>query len=157
MRTLIGLGIFAVFLFLNQQPAYAADQKDCNEMVLKKTGILAGVGKSVGFIIGVRWGDGYVRMDDGRTFKFKAKGAKPMEIGAAKASFRGVVYNLEKPEDFAGFYGGLATGLTVVKGIGGSALQNTRTCVAIEVKREAAEGLQGSFPMVTGIHIELAK
>lgn len=157
MRTLVGLATFAFFVLTSQQPGHAAGQKNCNDIKLKKTGILAGIGNSVGFIIGVRWGDGYVRMDDGRTFRFKAKGAKLMEMGVAKASFRGVVYNLEKPEDFAGFYGGLATGVTIGKGIGGAALQNTRTCVAVEVKREAAEGLQGSLPMLTGIHIELAE
>lgn len=156
MKTVVTLATFAFIMFASPQPGNAAEQKNCNDMELKKTGILAGEGKSIGFIIGVRWGSGYVRMDDGRTFRFKAKGVKPMEMGAAKVSFRGVVYNLEKPEDFAGFYAGLATGVTIGKGIGGAAFQNTKTCVAIEIKREAAKGLQGSLPMLTGIHVELA-
>ncbi|MDJ0683509.1 MAG: hypothetical protein QNJ84_02295 [Alphaproteobacteria bacterium] len=165
MRTLIGLAVFTAFMAQGALPSRAddqaadraAEQNDCKDMELVRTGTVTGEGNAVGFIIGVRWGSGTVEMDDGRTFKFKAKGAKVLEVGAVNMTYSGVVYNLEEPEDFAGFYAGMGAGVTLVKGIGGTGFQNTRTCVGMEIKRDDALGLQGSFPMPTGIDIVLAE
>jgi len=156
MKKLFALLLLVPFI---AAPAYKAEAagKVCSEMELERSGELRGTGRSVGFIIGVRWGVGMVRMDDGRSFKFQAKGIKPAEMGAAETKFVGIVYNLDKPEDFAGTYGGVATGLTAVaKGFGGAAYQNGK-CVTVQIKRFDPKGVQGSLPMMSGIHVELTQ
>ena len=153
MQKTIAVGLLVFFAFAVFNDVKAAG-KVCSEVEFKRSGEIRGTGRSVGFILGVRWGVGMVRMDDGRTFKFRAKGVKPVEIGAAETKFVGQVFNLDKPEDFAGIYGGLAGGLTVVKGFGGAAYQNGK-CVTVQIKRFGAKGLQGSLPMLSGIHVEL--
>jgi len=156
MKKQLAVLLLAPLFALPTYDAKAAG-KVCSEMELKRSGELRGTGRSVGFIIGVRWGVGMVRMDDGRTFQFRAKGVKPVEMGAAETKFVGIVYNLDKPEDFAGVYGGIATGLTAVtKGFGGAAYQNGK-CVTMQIKRFDPKGVQGSLPMMAGIHVELTK
>ncbi len=153
MKKILSVGLLVVFCLGLSNGAYAADG-DCSNVEFKRSGEIRGTGRSVGFILGVRWGVGMVRMDDGREIKFRTKGLKPAEMGVAETRFVGQVFNLENPEDFPGFYGGLAGGLTVIKGFGGAAYQNDK-CVTIQIKRFDAAGVQGSLPFPTGIQFEL--
>lgn len=129
----------------------------CDNRELVEAGTLTGEGKSVGFVIGARWGNGVVRMNNGSNFKFKAKGGKGMEMGAAKTEFSGMVYNLEKPADFAGTYTGMAGGATVAKAGAGFAYYTNGNCVVLKVKRHNPAGAQLSAPMLGVVHVEVVK
>lgn len=129
----------------------------CDEKELVEAGTLTGEGKSVGFVVGVRWGQGVVRMNNGTTFKFKAKGGKAMEMGAAATKFSGTVYNLQKPADFAGVYSGLTGGVTVAKAGAGFVELTNGNCVVLKLKRHDPKGLQGSAPMLSAIEVEVVE
>ncbi len=94
---------------------------------------------SVGFIIGVRWGEGILTLNDGSQYKFTAQGAKLLDTGVAEVTFKGNVYNLEKLEDFEGDYGALAQGLTVIKGITGGAVLSNDNCIYINDRKRGRE------------------
>jgi len=130
---------------------------ECADQELIKSGDIVGVGKSIGFMIGVRWGEGAVRLNDGTIFEFKAKGIKAAEMGMSKVQVRGTVYNLKSIEDFNGVFAGVAGGLTVAnKGAGFASFTNEK-CVTVHIKREKVIGVQGSAPMVAGLTVEVTK
>lgn len=151
-RSLI-VGAAAFILTLSSTASYA---ENCPDKELVKAGTITGEGKSVGFIIGYRWGTGDVTLNDGRKFKFKAKGGKVGEIGANKVSFAGTLYNLKTIDDFAGVYSGVAAGITLYKGLGGASFTNPN-CVSINIKRTDSTGLQSSMPAPSIIDVELVK
>lgn len=129
----------------------------CDMRELVEAGTLTGAGQSVGFIIGARWADGVVRMNNGTTFKFKAKGGKAMEVGAAASEFSGTVYNLEKPADFAGAYSGMSGAVTAADVGAGSSYYTNANCVVMRVKRHDPVGLQAGAPMLGVVHVEVVK
>lgn len=127
----------------------------CDTQELVEAGTLTGAGQSVGFIIGARWADGVVRMNNGTTFKFKAKGGKGMEVGVAAAKFSGTVYNLEKPEEFAGTYSGMSGAVTAVETGAGFAHYTNGNCVVLKVKRHDPSGVQAGAPMLGVVQIKI--
>jgi hypothetical protein len=134
-----------------------SNDKSCADRELVEAGTLTGEGKSVGFVVGARWGEGVVKMKDGTTFKFKAKGGKGWEFGASESKYTGTVYNLKKPADFAGNFSGITASTTVGSaGLGRSHLTNGN-CVVVKLKREDAVGLQTSSPMLGVIQVELVQ
>jgi hypothetical protein len=155
MKKLLAVVLSTVFCLGLSGGANAAGGK-CEGVEFKRSGEIRGTGRSVGFILGVRWGVGMVKMDDGREFKFRTKGIKAAEMGAAETKFVGQVFNLDNPEDFPGFYGGLSGGLTVIKGFGGASYQNDE-CVTLQIKRFDAQGVQTSLPFPSGIQFELTE
>lgn len=72
-------------------------------------------GESVGAGIGHTWGRGTLHYGD-RNYKFRFSGVLLVDIGAAKISAVGEVYNLAKLEDFPGSYSALTAGVTVAEG-----------------------------------------
>ncbi len=146
----------ALVLAMTAAPDVRAAGGSCENKELVETGEMVGVATSVGFLIGARWGEGIVRMTDGTKFKFKAKGVKVSEFGAAKFGFRGTIYNLKSPAEFAGVYTGLGGGLTVGKGVGFAHYQNAN-CVVVKLKREKVIGVQASMPMLGAVKVELVE
>jgi len=144
-------GAIAVISTFSYSVSYA---EECQDKELVKAGTIAGEGKSVGFILGYRWGAGEIILNDGRKYKFKAKGGKIGEIGANKVAFSGTIYNMEKIEDFAGIYSGVAAGITIYKGLGGASFTNPR-CVSLNIKRTDSTGLQSSLPAPSVIDVQL--
>ena len=134
-------------------PASAAE-KDCPKGDLPVAGTIKGHMTTVGFIVGVRWGEGTLTLTDGSKHKFTAKGAKLIETGVAEVKFHGNVYNLVKLEDFEGDYAALTGGLTVVKGLDAGAVLSNEECVYIKVETES-EGLRLSAPAPGGVYITL--
>ena len=134
-------------------PASAAE-KDCPKGDLPVAATIKGEMTTVGFIVGARWGEGTLTLNDGSEHQFTAKGAKLIETGFAKVKFTGNVYNLEKLEDFEGDYAALTGGLTIVKGLdAGAALSNDK-CVYIKLETES-QGLRLSAPAPGGVYITL--
>ena len=128
----------------------AEEKQSCPERELVKAGTFKATVTSVGLIVGARCGTGILTLNNGDTHNFSLKGAKIMEIGAAKKKLAGTVYNLEKLEDFPGTYFGVGGGLTVVTaGLGGLSITNGR-CVVMNALPEDSKGLQLSMPIAPG-------
>jgi hypothetical protein len=77
-----------LFATLRSSPAAAED--DCPKGDLPVTGTVEGRATTVGFIVGARWGEGTLTLNDGsqhkfngRQHKFTGKGAKLIETGVA--------------------------------------------------------------------------
>ncbi len=142
----------AVLVFAMLQSAAAAE-KDCPKGDLPVSATIEGRATTVGWIVGVRWGEGTLTLNDGSQHKFTGSGAKLLETGVAEVTFKGNVYNLEKLEDFEGDYAAVSTGLTVIKGITGGAVLNNDNCVYINIDIES-EGLRLSAPAPGGVLIK---
>ncbi len=130
--------------------ASAQETQTCPERELVKSGTFTATVKSVGLIVGARWGDGVLTLNNGDSHNFSLKGAKLMEVGAAKLELAGTVYNLEKLEDFPGTYLGIGGGLTVATaGLGGVSITNG-PCVVMNATPEDSQGLRVSMPIAPG-------
>ena len=151
MNKMVWIATAAAAIVLSFSVATSAEEKqNCPDRELVKSGTFTAVVRSVGFIVGARWGTGTLTLNNGDSHNFSLKGAKIMEIGAAKKQLAGVVYNLEKLEDFPGTYLGIGGGLTVATaGLGGVSITNG-PCVVMNAKAEASKGLQVSMPIAPG-------
>ncbi len=129
---------------------------ECPENELVKAGTISGEGGSVGLILGYRWASGTITLNDGTVYKFKAKGGKVAEVGYIETKVEGTIYNMNSINDFNGMYYGVSTGITLYKGLGGASFTNGK-CVAINIKKVDATGLQGSMPAPGAVKIELVK
>jgi hypothetical protein len=138
--------------FATLQSAQAAE-KDCPEGDLPVSATIEGRATTVGWIVGVRWGEGTLTLNDDSQHKFTGSGAKLLETGVAEVIFKGNVYNLEKLEDFEGDYVAVSGGLTVIKGVAGGAMLSNDNCVYINVDIES-EGVRLSAPAPSGILIK---
>jgi hypothetical protein len=84
--------------------------------------------KGVGAIFGVSWGHGVLYFK-GKRYPFRIEGLSVGDIGFAKISARGKVYNLKRPLDITGTYGALGAGVALAGGVAGLAMQNERGVV----------------------------
>ncbi len=80
---------------------------------------------SVGLGLGVTWGDGVLEYR-GKQYKFSVRGFSVGDVGVAKASAKGEVYNLHKVEDFTGRFVAVIAGLAVGGGASASAMTNQK-------------------------------
>jgi hypothetical protein len=147
----------AVTVFGNMALAQSEEEtaKACDPDNLTHSGTLQFSMKSVGFLLGVRWGEGVLTMNDGFQLSFDVAGAKLLETGIAKANFEGDVYNLNNLEDFEGIYFGASTKITVIKGKG-ELRTNNANCVHIRA-RSTGGGLQLSAPAPEGLAIKFER
>ena len=111
--------------------------------------------RTIGFLVGVRWGQGVLTLNDGFQLTFDVSGAKLLETGIANANFEGEVYNLTNIEHFEGTYWGASTKLTLVKGKG-ELQTNNSNCVFIRA-RSTGGGLQLSAPAPEGLAIKFER
>lgn len=139
------------FAALPVAPAIAED--DCPKGDLPVAGTVEGRATTAGWIVGVRWGEGTLTLNDGSQHKFTGSGAKLLETGAAEVTFKGKVHNLAEPDDFEGDYGALSGGLTVIEGLDAGAVLKNDNCVYISVDIES-EGVRLSAPAPSGILIK---
>jgi hypothetical protein len=79
--------------------------------------------KSVALGVGVSWGDGKLNYG-GTTRTFSVRGLSVVDLGVAKVSARGKVFNLKKVEDFAGTYAAAQAGVAVGGGMSVVVLRN---------------------------------
>ncbi len=137
--------------------AQSAEEKAmaCYRDNLTQSGTLQFSMTSVGFLLGVRWGEGVLTMNDGFQLSFDVFGAKLLETGIATAKFEGEVYNLTNLHDFEGTYFGASTKITVLKGKGELQTSNAN-CVFIKA-RSTGGGLQLSAPAPEGLAIKFER
>ncbi len=135
----------------------AAEEKGmaCDRDNLTQSGTLQFSMKSIGFLVGVRWGEGVLTLNNGEQHSFDVSGAKLLETGIATANFEGEVYNLNNLEDFEGIYYGASTKITVIKGKG-ELQTNNANCVFIRA-RSTGGGLQISGPAPEGLSIKFER
>jgi hypothetical protein len=84
--------------------------------------------KGVGAIFGVSWGHGVLYFR-GKRYPLRIEGLSLGDIGFAKISARGKVYNLRRPMDITGTYGALGAGVALAGGVAGLAMQNEQGVV----------------------------
>ena len=154
MKSVIGMSTaMAVGACLVSAGPSVAQEKDCPDVEPVLAGTVKGTMTTAGFIVGARWGEGTLILNDGTVRDFNASGAKLLEIGVAEVQFTGNVYNLEKLENFPGDYAAISQGLTLIEGITGSAVLTNENCVYIEVDAES-QGVRLSAPAPGGVLIE---
>lgn len=129
--------------------------KSCDRDTMVQHGTLEFNLRTIGFIAGVRWGQGTLTLNDGFKIGFDVSGGKLLETGISNANFVGEVYNLTDLEDFQGTYWGSSTKLTVVKGKG-ELQTNNSNCVFIRA-RSTGGGLQLSAPAPEGLAIKFER
>jgi len=79
--------------------------------------------KSLALILGGGWGGGTLNYQ-GKNYKYRLSGVSAGGVGYVKIDSVGNVYRLNKLEDFTGRYSTGSIGITVVKGKGGTTLEN---------------------------------
>jgi len=155
MTRTLGMALAAGALLLaGLQTSTAIAEDDCPKGDLPVAGTVEGRATTVGWIVGVRWGEGTLTLNDGSQHKFTGSGAKLLETGAAEVTFKGKVHNLAKLDDFEGDYGAVSGGLTVIEGLDAGAVLKNDNCVYISVDIET-EGVRLSAPAPSGILISL--
>jgi len=85
-------------------------------ITLESTSVAAG--------IGVTWGHGMLTMYDGSTHKFKVKGLSVVDLGIAKISATGEVFNLVEAKDLNGTFIAGEAGFAFIEGGSAAAMQN---------------------------------
>lgn len=113
--------------------------------------MVTGQVKSIGFMVGARWGSGELRMSNGESRHFQILGVKALETGAAINNFTGEVYNLRSVDDFEGTFYGAAAKISVAKSKG-EAVVNNGNCVIVKVRMDGG-GLQVSGPAPGGVAV----
>jgi hypothetical protein len=113
--SVIGRALIAMAaVVLTAAPAWAAEDT---------TGKITIETNTVGVGLGVTWGNGVLEYR-GQEYPFTVTGFSLGEVGAAKTVARGEVYNLQRPEDFAGVFMAASAGATVGGGAGAAAMKN---------------------------------
>ncbi len=129
--------------------------KACDRDNLVQSGTLQYSMTQIGFLLGVRWGEGVLTLNDGFQLSFDVSGAKLLETGISTAKFEGEVYNLTNIEHIEGTYYGASTKITVIKGKG-ELQTNNANCVFIRA-RSTSGGFQLSGPAPEGLSIKFER
>src|SRR5260221_13498435 len=95
-------------------PAMAADQAPDGTIELSGGSVAVGIGYS--------WGSGKL-VFQGKQYSLKVSGLSIADVGVSDYTATGSVYNLKKPEDFAGTYTAATAGVTVAGGGSGGAMR----------------------------------
>ena len=143
----------AVAALLMGTAAQAADAGVCDGRERVKTGTFTATAYSAGLIVGARWGDGTVTLDNGTSQAFHFKGGKLMDFGGSETKLTGTVYNLNDVKKLPGLYTGVAAGAAIGKGLGGVSITN-EDCVMLNAETDRT-GVQLSGPGPGGVEIEL--
>jgi hypothetical protein len=78
--------------------------------------------------VGVSWGSGKLTFQ-GKEYPFKVRGLSVGDVGIAKVSARGDVYNLKNASDLAGDYAAATGGIALAKGVKGTMARNQKGVV----------------------------
>lgn len=117
--SLMRLGLFlAVLVLLGGSPGGAEKPLPAvASLSIEFTDIAAGIGFS--------WGRGLLRFE-GRNYPFKVQGLSVGDVGIARVSAVGKVYNLKRLSDFTGTYAAVGAGVSLAGGVAGLTMQNQR-------------------------------
>ena len=108
---------------------------------------------SIALAVGVNWGDGLLTFK-GRGRLFAVNGLTLVDIGIAKASAIGEVYNLTDISQFEGIYLPGEAGFALVGGMGGIAMRN-KNGVVLHMRGDSEEALLQLAP--SGVTIKFRK
>ena len=117
------LSLIAVLSLCGSFVASAEDAKPSGTLELK--------GGSVGVGVGFTWESGKLTYN-GTTYDVAVDGIDVGDVGVAKISASGKVYNLKKLEDFSGNYTAAGAGAAVAGG-GGAAIMQNQNGVRVEL------------------------
>lgn len=84
--------------------------------------------KGVGALVGVSWGNGMLHFK-GKKYPIHVEGLAVGDIGFAKISARGKVYNLKHHLDVTGTYAAAGAGVALAGGAAGLVMKNERGVV----------------------------
>jgi hypothetical protein len=84
--------------------------------------------KGVGALVGVSWGTGLLYFK-GKKYPIRVEGLAVGDIGFAKISARGKVYNLKRYLDITGTYAAAGAGVALAGGAAGLTMKNERGVV----------------------------
>lgn len=148
-----GAAIGAFALAITTATAYADEHELCRVdlATAAPSAVVSGKVKSVGFMVGLRWGNGVLTLSNGEQRRFSILGGKILETGIAANVFTGEVYNLNNVDDFEGTYWGASQKISIVKSRG-EAIANNSRCVVVRI-RAVGHGLQLSAPAPSGVEI----
>jgi hypothetical protein len=151
---LTGAIAVTVVLGLGVAPTHATEHETCGVDVENATpaGKVTGSVKTIGWLVGARWGNGVLTLDNGEQRKFHIVGAKALETGVAENEFEGDVFNLNSVEDFEGTFYGAGTGITVGSLGKGEAVVNNARCVVVKL-RMTGTGLKFSGPAPGAVEV----
>ncbi len=143
----------ALALVVANTAAYADGHEVCgiNLNDAAPSASVTGEVKSVGFLVGVRWGNGVLTLQNGEQRRFGILGGKVLETGVAKNVFSGEVYNLKDVSHFEGTYFGASQKISIIKSKG-EAIVNNSNCVVVRI-RAVGSGLQLSAPAPGGVEV----
>ncbi len=130
-----------------------SSRAEAQQQKLVKSGTFVIEGKSIGFLIGFRWGTGTLTLIDGTRLKFSFKGVKAIETGAAIVKATGIVYNMKHVTDFEGLYSGLSGSLTLGKGLTGFINYKNDTSGVIVSVKPSSKGIRLSAPAPGGVSV----
>ncbi|HEX2260757.1 MAG TPA: DUF1134 domain-containing protein [Candidatus Binatia bacterium] len=108
---------------------------------------------SIALAVGVNWGDGRL-IFKGKHQLFAVNGLTLVDIGIAKASAVGEVYNLTDVSQFEGTYLAGEAGFVLAGGMGGIALRN-KNGVVLHMRGDSEEALLQLAP--SGVAIKFRK
>jgi hypothetical protein len=94
---------------------------------------------SIALAVGVNWGDGRLTFK-GKRALFAVNGLTLVDVGIAKASAVGEVYNLSDISQFEGTYLASEAGFDLVGGMGGISMSN-KNGVLIHLRGDSEEAL----------------
>jgi hypothetical protein len=140
------LTLIIVWLLGSSTPAQAAEQPPT------LAGTVSMVVNSLALGPGAEWGKGILTLTDGTQHRFTVKGLELGSVGVGQAFLHGQVYHLTRVEDFAGLYGAVDLGFTVLGGEGGMAMRNQHgVTIYLESVEQGAQLTIG----VAGVDIRL--
>ena len=113
-RPLVQMLIAVAILVVAAVPAWAVD--DTTGRVTIQT-------MTVGAGLGVAWGDGVLEYR-GERYPFTVRGISLGDVGVAKTTATGMVFNLKNVDDFAGMFATAVAGGTLGGGAGAGAMHN---------------------------------
>ncbi len=149
-KSLLLFGAVGILTAGGTSQTHAQETQSCGDRELVKAGTFRATGKTVGILIGARWGSGTVTLNNGESFRFTFEGGKLLDIGISKTDIFGVVYNLSKKEDFFGTYLGVGGGLAIsTKAMGGVSFTNGK-CVVVNGKAVGKSGVRLTNPLGPG-------
>lgn len=117
MKSRIIYGLITLVMLVAGSNVFAEDIEPSGKLVIDETQVMALIGGSMG--------GGTLLLDDD-SYSFKTGGLKLGGIGVQKVHVTGDVYHLDKVKDFAGTYVQLEAGATIIKGVGGLWLKNSK-------------------------------
>jgi hypothetical protein len=128
---LLSLQLFLFSVLFSDSDIYAQSPKPSGKISIEST--------SIALAVGVNWGEGLLSFN-GKGNLFAVDGLTLVDVGIAKASAVGEVYNLTEVSQFEGTYLPSEAGFDLAGGMGGICMRN-RNGVVLHLRGGSEEAL----------------